>query len=364
MGITEKRAIGLGVGFFLIVIIIIIIIFVLPIPMSQFVEKIGLNTIEKINFSGNDVYYAIGGSLFNSDRPNYVLVGDQLWYSTLFQTKLDYPIELHATFQVFVGGKNVTNLIHLEPIPKFTLDDRTNGAHWEYYATEEGRNKIKADLRFINSSNGVLLHNVNKTTEFDVVSPAFALQDQSNKTTSWALTASVTVGVFTVVALVSSTLYSRSNVKALRKQNRTLVKQNKELKEQYSIQNRPWISIISERAFNFNGSRFEIIFQNYGKSVAHDVKPTVYVKKGAITKDEIIKHGTIYSEFDISPNETYSQFEPISSSLISDVKNTDDVYVGILMEYYFENTKKGTSLLVVNWVSSDNQALFKIKKLT
>lgn len=347
MGITEKNAIIYGVGITCFVILILFAIFVVPIPMKEFVEKSGLNTIEKIDFSGNNLYSAIGGSLFNFDRQNYVLVGDQLWYSTLFQSKLDYPIELHAYFQVFVGGKNSTNLILLEPIPKFTLDDNTNGAHWEYYPTKEGRTKIKANLQFINSSNGVLLHSQNRTTEFDVVSPEYALQDQSNKTTSLALIASGLVGVFTVIVLISSTLYSRNNVKELRTQNKTLVNQNNELKEQHSIQNRPWISIAdAERKYELTPNILKIFIKNYGNSPAINMVIRTVSSFSEISLDSQDQWITAVNYYSLAPKEIMSVRPPIANKEYKEAHGGNGIFFGISVEYTYESSKKGKFILI------------------
>ncbi|MCH8833186.1 MAG: hypothetical protein IIA81_02715 [Thaumarchaeota archaeon] len=55
-------------------------------------------------------------------------------------------------------------------------------------------------------------------------------------------------------------MYSRSNAKELRKQNKTLVKQNKELREQTSIQDRPWISLENKKSISVHHKLFDIPF--------------------------------------------------------------------------------------------------------
>lgn len=362
MEITEKKVLRFSLGMAVIGILILIMIYVIPIPMQEFKEESGFNRVERVDIKGTDLYFWISGSLWNTDRPDYVLPNDLLRYTAVFQTKKEYPIELHSDLIVYVGDKNVTNTITL-PIAKFTIDERTNGINLIFHAKELGRNVIFANFKFINSTNNVVLEEFTMDTKYDVVSPEYALQDQSNKTTSVAFTASVFVGIFTVIALVSTTLYSRSHAKELRKQNKTLVKQNKELKEQTSIQDRPWLSLENEEGFSVHHDLFDIPFQNFGKSVAHDVKVTSFIKKGEITEDEIIKNGKTYPEFDVSPNEIFSHFIPIPENLRSSVNETDAVHIGLILEYKFERTKEGKSVLIAQYMSTGNQLLYKIKKV-
>jgi len=346
----------------------------LPFYLSSSEYDYGLiKEFDNIILTSNDHqadYIVTDRKLINTERNQVIFPTDELWYSFKVFNYKNYPTNIDYELQFFKYNTPIGS-------PYFgseQLEPKSNKTpiFKKIYLNSTGSYDIKFNIIFTNYTSGDEYYDSSKGFEdIEILSRSEQLQIEQNENFLRGVWISAFIGGGTVAALVLSVIFSKKEVDKLDTQNQhakdqigLLKKQNENLKEQNSFQNRPWISIISERAFNINGSQFEIIFQNYGKSVAHDVKTTVYVKKGVITKGEIIKHGTTYPEFDISPNEIFSHFEPISSSLVSDVKNTDDVCIGILMEYYFENTKKGTSLLVVNWVTSHNQTIFKIKKLT
>lgn len=135
------------------------------------------------------------------------------------------------------------------------------------------------------------------------------------------------------------------------------------LTEQFSIQNRPWMSIVSENNVTVNGGKFDVTFKNYGKSVAHDVKTSYLVQENKITEDEIIKSGKPFLNIsDYSPDESVTFFIPIPEKLRSSIW-TEDAYIGLILNYNFEENKKGKSLLVIHWTPLSDSFVYDIKKI-
>jgi len=204
--------------------------------------------------------------------------------------------------------------------------------------------------------------------DIQVLSLANKLQDDANQLTYKGLIAVSVVGIGTIAALIMNVIFSKLEVDKLDTQNqysgnqiKLLKNQNKDLKEQTSIQNRPWVSLISENPVTLQGNHFQIQFKNYGKSVATDITTISMIKKGKITTDELIEK-VPSSPFDLSPQEKFSHWLLIPKDIL-DVIGTSDIYFGIILQYKFEETKEGESLLIARWGKELQRESFEIKKL-
>jgi hypothetical protein len=364
MGITEKQALVFSLGVTLMVVVFLVGVFVIPIPMQEFKEEYGLNRIQEIRIEGTDVHFEIYGALLNTDRPDYIFPKDFLHYKIIFQTKKEFPIELHTELIIYAGKNNVTNTVTL-PIAKFTSDERTNDVSFYYHAEELGRNIIFANFKFINSTNGVVLKDFSKTTKYDVVTSDYALQDKANKNTNVALIVSILIGVGTLIALISSTLYSRSNVMELRSQNSTLVKQNDELKKQYSFQNRPWI-VINPLEFHLAVlDTREIPWKDYLKNVSmgpnfevpKEVRLIVSCKNIGSSPARVIQYryrGTEKITLEQLKQNKHSERILLPSQEMTWVVNTpyfgQEYFIAFLVEYSYDIfDQKGSDFIGTQW---------------
>lgn len=238
-----------------------------------------------------------------------------------------------------------------------------------YFPTSEGLNILKVALK-ISYSNGTFLTYQNDTTSFDVVSNTDKLQIQQNYYLFWGVIASATIGGGTLTALYFNQKTSKEEISKLDKQNklsekqiRLLQKQNQDLKEQTSIQNRPWISLSTEEPVRLIKPKFEILLINYGKTVATNITAIAIVHNGKITEENFIGMLPINPKFDISPKEKFSEFITIKESILEVIDTSEDIHIGLLLKYNFEETKEGRSFFIAKWIPSTGNLIFDIKKL-
>jgi hypothetical protein len=328
MIITEKKVLRFSLGLTALVILVLLMIFVAPIPLKDFQEEFGFNRVTTIDFDESDLYYNINGNLWNTDRPDYVLPNDFLRYTSVFQTKKDYPIELHVEVKIYVGEKNVTDTTIL-PAAKFTSDEHTTGVSLLYHAKELGRNVLLADYKFVNSSNNAVLEEFTKITKYDVVSLDFMSQDISNKNTHTAFISSIVVGIGTLIALISYTIYSRSNVNEMKKQN-------EEFKEQHNIENRPWVGPLAglQRHSTFD-NKFVFNFKNAGKTPAH-VEESIGYSHNSLDRKEIRSNRGHKVKSIMIPNQEANLSLAIQELCFNEIINgRQDLYIMVYIKYDF-----------------------------
>lgn len=147
------------------------------------------------------------------------------------------------------------------------------------------------------------------------------------------------------------------------KQMKLLKTQNDDLKEQQSVQNRPWISLSSGKSVRLNKPKFEISLTNYGKTVATNITVIAIVHNGKITEENFIGMLPISPKFDISPKEEFSEFITIKESILDVIDTSEDIHIGLLIKYNFEKTKEGRTFFIGKWTPSTEGLIFVIKKL-
>jgi len=173
--------------------------------------------------------------------------------------KVPLKITIDPEFYPYVLGE-IGDAKHVNSI---TYDSEHSGTFSRlYFPTTEGLNILKVSLK-ISYYNGTFLTYQNATTSFNVISHADELQIQQNSYFLIGVFASVGIGIGTITALVFSVKYSRKEVEKL-------TEQNKNLSEQFDIQNKPWILINElEPKFATYGTR-DIPWEEYLKNLAKD----------------------------------------------------------------------------------------------
>lgn len=351
------------------VVVAILIIFLLinihnleqykPITNFQFEES------EWIKINSANVY---------TQGKQVVTPNDQLLVIFNVTNKVSKNILIEPEFHTYQAGQ----LKEIKPISSVVYGFKNTGIiDGVYFPTFEGLNIVEVAFK-ISYSNGTFLTYQNATTGFNVISKTDELQIQQNDYILWGFFASTLIGAGTLTVLYFTQRTSNRQISKmddqlskmdiqnslLEKQIDLLKTQNEDLKEQQSIQNRPWISLIAEHPVTLHEGLFQIQFENFGNSVATNVVTTSRIKKGEITKEDLIKNGITYPEFDISPKESFSHILPIPEEIQKIIDTDNDIHIGIIIKYKFEQTKEGECIIIARWEKSIKKSMYEIKKLT
>lgn len=316
----------------------------------------------------SEIYQVENLRLVNMVRESYIFPNDRLEYRFTINNPLDQNIRVSYDFEVFTTAEHEREF--QDKGEWFIQNSQTEHKQLEFFLKEEKPYDLKLNLIFYNSTDDKIAQFPPIETDIRVLSLENKLQDDANQLTFQGLIAVSVVGIGTIGALIMNVIFSKLEVDKLDTQNQyskdqieLLKNQNEDLKEQQSIQNRPWISLISENPTTLVGDLFQIEFENYGKTIATDIKVTSMVKQGKITRKELIKNGTSYPKFDISPREVFSHMVPIPDDVLKIINSVADIYVGVIIQYKYEKRKKGESLLIANWNNSLQKTYYEIKKL-
>jgi len=312
----------------------------------------------------SEIYQVENLRLVNMVRESYIFPNDRLEYRFTINNPLDQNIRVSYDFEVFTTAEHEREF--QDKGEWFIRNLQTEHKQLEFFLKEEKPYDLKLNLIFYNSTDDKIAQFPPIEKDIPVLSLANKLQDDANQLTYKGFIAVSIVGIGTIIALVTNVIFSKLEVDKLDTQNQhsedqieLLKKQNDDLKEQQSIQNRPWISVIANNPVRIDGESLQIQFENYGKTIATKIITTSLIKKGEITKEVLIKDGESLTGFDMSPKEIFSHYLPIPS----DVDPAIGIHFGILIQYEFEQTKKGESILIANWNDSVKKAFYEIKKL-
>jgi len=87
------------------------------------------------------------------------------------------------------------------------------------------------------------------------------------------------------------------------------------------------------------------------------------IKNGKITTDELIEKDPSSLGLDLSPQEKFSHWLSIPKDILDVIGTASDIHFGIILQYKFEETKEGESLLIAKWDKKLKRESFEIKKL-
>lgn len=156
----------------------------LNLSISEFqgiMSKLGFNKVKSIEFDKNEFYNQNDGTLWNLERSDYVFPNDRLRYYVKIEQKHPHPIEIESHMQIFVGDKNVTNIIPHQHKIRLGPDELQNALDYNFTAYEGGLNTVKVDLLIINASNKIQLDHKSEILKFDVQSQAIETQTKANQ---------------------------------------------------------------------------------------------------------------------------------------------------------------------------------------
>ena len=375
MNVKQKQ----GIIFGLLALSAIVVIVYPPLLANLLNEKFGAAYIIKTIDNLDTEYFSITDwRISNFARSVYVFPYDKLYYHATVTSKVPYPTIAKYLLEIRSGDSNsiiADGMIPLNPESYGQISIELSTEH-------EGYHDVKLTLGLYNSNANFSsivtpLEQQTRSTKLEVLSLNDKLLAEQNWYIFAGLVVSAIIGSITAYVLWKERETANEQIKELKTQNSKLENQFKEsekqtghfkeqnelLKEQASIQNRPWISLISESPTSKHLDFFQIQFKNYGKTVAKNIVMKSWAKDGDMTKSELEQNGIVYQVIDVSPNEVFSHILPISNSLSIKANGSNDVHIGIIVKYKFERTKDGESIMLGNWNPSLQKTQFKIKTL-
>lgn len=274
-----------------------------------------------------------------------------------------------------VGGEVLKKREDFEPIQ---LGINYTGVllPYTFFAANEGQNNVRVALA-ISSFNGTFIKYENATTSFSVLSTSDKLLHDQNNTVLLGVIFSGIIGTATVVALFgtkrSSDRYAdelRESNKFLKTQTETAVgqmgvlkEQNQLYREQFSLLNRPWISISNLDPLVHQPCYLYVPLKNYGKTPAVRIKTKYLVKEDNITVDELERDGKPVETADMTPDEIWSENLEMPKETYDKMLSTDNCYFGLYIEYSYENNKTGTTTIICQIQKSAQEISYKTKDL-
>lgn len=305
-----------------------------PIANFQFEES------EWIKINSANVY---------TQGKHVVTPNDQLYVIFNVTNKVQKNILIEPEFHTYQAG----HLKEVRPIsPAIFGFEYTGTIDGVYYPTFEGLNIVETAFK-ISYSNGTFLTYQNATTGFNVISKTDELQIQQNDYVLLGFIASTIIGAGTLTVLYFTQRTSNKQIDLLKTQN-------KDLKDQFNLENRPWVvpSDIVPKFVSFedgttidydlaedmirlktNKSKsvnrsYEIIVKNVGKLPA-TVRGKMINGQTKIEKDDLEKLD-VNVPFVIMVGESEFFTVDINRKYLQDGGTH---YVGILLEYNIDKTR-------------------------
>jgi hypothetical protein len=166
---------------------------------------------------------------------------DQLTAGFNFMNRYDEPVEVATTIIKQVGDQPTSQLLG----DYFVAGNKTDYEPYVFHVSTEGENDIRFVITLKNSTSHLFIQNLTTPTiPLPVESVSSKLQEQANTITFSTLIVSGIIGGGTVYALIGTKRSSDRHANELKDANKLLAEQNKMYREQFRVQNRPWIAEI------------------------------------------------------------------------------------------------------------------------
>lgn len=326
---------------FLIILIIILYINYQNLEQSKPIATLNFKESEWIKINTANLLAQFGDRIISPNDP-----------VTLFlnvTNKVPLNIMIGPEFYPYITGE-LGDVKHVVPMTYGREHTGTFSRH--YFPTSEGLNILTVALK-ISYPNGTFLTYQNATTSFHVVSNTDKLQIQQNNFLFWGITASAIIGGGTLTALYFNQKTSKEEISKLDKQNKLSAKQikllktqNDDLKEQTSIQNRPWISIADRKpSHELSSIMLKIFIKNFGKSPANNITFRGLTDDKPLTIESLSKTANAGFNYSLAPNEGMSFRQVISPEEYKAGHGGNGFYFAMYVEYTYENSKKGNFAL-------------------
>ncbi len=290
--------------------------------------------------------------LVSTVRGDVIFPDDELYYKLKVYNLKDHPSKITYELEKFKGGKRE------EPIKSdyWILKPKTDETRTiKIFLKEEGSYDLKLNLLFYNDTDGTKYAQFAPPSDkVNVLSHTDKLQADANEQNYYGVFLAAGIGLLTAGALFTSVYFSHREVKNAEKQNillsnqiKLLQKQNRDLKEQTSIQNRPWISIADvERKHDLSPRHLKVFVKNYGDTPARDTTVVGFTKLDEITLDELDNYPPSPYKFSLAPKETMSFRLPVSNEEYKEGHGgSNGLFFALKMEYTYEKNKHGKSIV-------------------
>ena len=326
---------------------LIVLIIVNAIELQKFLP------ITNLEFQESEWIKISSANLYTRYQDPTISPNDQIFMILNVTNKVPHNILVEPSFHTYFSG----NPTDIQSGEKMTYGHYAEGKFQsDFFPKFEGLNIVQVALK-ISYSNGTFLTYQNATTTFDVISKSDELQIQQNYFLLAGVIISSVIGGGTLTALYFNRRTSKEEIKLLEIQNH-------DLKEQHIIQNRPWISLVPKKTIALAPPYFQMMFENYGNTAAINIETLSLIRNGEITEEDFIGHTPPSPPVDISPKEQFAKFLKIPDEILKIIKTSENIHIGILLQYEFENMRKGRSLIVAKWIPSTENIHFTIKKLS
>jgi len=333
------------------------------------IVNLELNQIANIDFENE--YFKMDGILINNYRDIVIFPDDKLTFKTTLHNKSDKEIDYVPTIKLLRGEKTVDGPTQLA---NRTLNPNVGWTFYkhEFFVGDEGTKRLQIMIEGTEVEAGTQIPIQYIETDLQILSLSNKIQSDQTNTLLMGVIASSFIGGGTLSALYFNQKTSKKEIKKLDKQNELsekqinlLQKQNQDLKEQTSIQNRPWVSVADiEPRYSLKPNFLEINIKNFGKSPAHNILVRSLVSDDKVTEDELEIFNFADNFYSLAPNEI------ISIRLIitpDDYKighsSMEPLYFGLELNYTYENDKTGKLLLLGSVNEGKGFAMTQIKKV-
>lgn len=333
--------------------------------------------IHEFTFKDVAGYTTKDGKIFDNDQHDLAYLPDTLRFDLTLQNVV-YPSKVVIQPKLTISSDSgvdpeiitITNF-DLNPKESYTIDQL-------FKPVDEGINHASLEIQVFNYTTGTKIVDITNTTSFKVQSVDASLLAEANQVSSRNFAASLLIGIVTAIALGSTAIISYMHTKELRESNRflktqtetaggqmtALNEQNRLYRDQFSLLNRPWISISDkENGFAHTPFKFIVFLQNYGKTPAVEIKTKYLVKDGSITVDELKRDGKPADTADMTPDEIWSEDLEMPNPDYAKMLSTNNYHFGLYIEYKYENTKKGITTIIGQIKNAGREISFKTKDL-
>ena len=259
---------------------------------EPFIVEFDLNEITTIN-GGSSYISTESGKLINNYRSGVIFPNDKITYKTDLNNKKEIPIMIKPTIKVVQAGQNVIEPTELESV-NISNNEKISFSE-EFFIAGEGHVEIIIEYQIFNTTDNKQIDFARISKDVEVLSLSDKLQSDQNNTLLAGIIASSIIGGGTLTALYFNQKTSKIEISRLDKHNKLaeeqiqlLEKQNQQLKDQFEVQNRPWIGV-SRWQINEDG-RIGFYYRNFGKTPPTSVEIEVFEATKNISKEEVQKN--------------------------------------------------------------------------
>lgn len=336
---------------------------------EQIIINFELNKISDIDFENN--YFALDAVLINNYRDSIVFPDDKLTVSAVLLNKWDREMNYFPTIKVLQGEKMIQGPFQLK---NYTLIPNEGWTFFQqtFFVGDENTKRLQITIEGFDVETGDQIIKNDIEVELSILSLSNKIQSEQVNTLLMGVIASSVIGGGTLTALYFNQRNSHKEIKKLDKQNelsekqiKLLQKQNQDLKEQTSIQNRPWVSIADiEPRYSLKPNMLEINIKNFGKSPAHNIVSSFMVSDEEINEENWNPITVSSDSYSLAPNEIIAMRRVLTPDEYKMAHGSRrSLYFALELNYTYENEKTGKFVLFGDVNEGARFAMTQSKKI-